>query len=140
MTADPRALYPCDTEDQAVLRPLTRKQTVPPYERARLAAGAPAVRVNAARRAASKAHPWPFRTRSNGGRQLEPETGVDTVEQTRRTFEPAARPAARLQDGKRERAVARGPRPRPAPVTASQPHTQRPGAQHTSGWTPGGPA
>ncbi len=40
MTADLRALYPGDTEDQAVLRPLTRNRTAPPYERARLAAGA----------------------------------------------------------------------------------------------------
>jgi hypothetical protein len=31
MTADLRALYPRDTEDQAVLRPLTRKRTAPPY-------------------------------------------------------------------------------------------------------------
>lgn len=38
MTADLRALYPRDTEDQAVLRPLTRKRTATPYERARLAA------------------------------------------------------------------------------------------------------
>ncbi|WP_436847066.1 hypothetical protein [Streptomyces atratus] len=30
MTADLRALYPHDTEDQAVLRPLTRKRTAPP--------------------------------------------------------------------------------------------------------------
>ncbi|MGW1194055.1 relaxase domain-containing protein [Streptomyces sp. NPDC002559] len=52
MTADLRALYPNDTEDQAVLRPLTRNHTAAPYERARLAAGAPAARVNAARRAA----------------------------------------------------------------------------------------
>ncbi|MFD5065414.1 MobF family relaxase [Streptomyces sp. NPDC058394] len=40
MTADLRALYPHDTEDQAVLRPLTRNRSAPPYERARLAAGA----------------------------------------------------------------------------------------------------
>jgi hypothetical protein len=39
-TADLRTLYPRDTEDQAVLRPLTRKRTAPPYERARLAADA----------------------------------------------------------------------------------------------------
>ncbi|PLW73788.1 conjugal transfer protein TraA, partial [Streptomyces sp. DJ] len=39
MTADLRALYPSDTEDQAVLRPLTRRRTAPLYERARLAAG-----------------------------------------------------------------------------------------------------
>jgi hypothetical protein len=51
MTADLRALYPRDTEDQAVLRPLTRKRTAPPYERARLAADALAARVHAVRRA-----------------------------------------------------------------------------------------
>jgi hypothetical protein len=33
MTADLRAPYPRDTEDQAVLRPLTRKRTASPYER-----------------------------------------------------------------------------------------------------------
>ncbi|GAA3386803.1 hypothetical protein GCM10017752_00210 [Streptomyces roseoviridis] len=31
-TADLRALYPRDTEDQAVLRPLARKRTAPQYE------------------------------------------------------------------------------------------------------------
>ncbi|MGW5849891.1 hypothetical protein ACWFQ8_18395 [Streptomyces sp. NPDC055254] len=35
-----KCLYPDDTEDQAVLRPLTRARTKAPYERARLAAGA----------------------------------------------------------------------------------------------------
>ncbi len=40
MTADLRALYPRDTEDQAVLRPLTRRRTAAPYERARLTADA----------------------------------------------------------------------------------------------------
>ncbi|MFE2096063.1 MULTISPECIES: hypothetical protein [unclassified Streptomyces] len=48
--------------------------------------------------ATSRSHPRPFR-----------EYGVDAVEQSRRTFEAAARPAGRLQDGIRERAVARGP-------------------------------
>ncbi|UXX98084.1 hypothetical protein N7U49_48230 (plasmid) [Streptomyces sp. AD2-2] len=51
MTADLHALYPRDIEDQAMLRPLTRNRSAPPYERARLAAGALAARVNAARRA-----------------------------------------------------------------------------------------
>src|SRR5687768_5303126 len=51
MTADLRVLYPRDTEEQAVLRPLTRKRTAPPYERARLAADALAARVRVARRA-----------------------------------------------------------------------------------------
>ncbi|MFB7186485.1 hypothetical protein ACFC0C_21540 [Streptomyces sp. NPDC056178] len=50
MTADLRALYPRETEDQAVLRPLTRKRTALPYERARLAAGALTTRVHGAPR------------------------------------------------------------------------------------------
>jgi hypothetical protein len=156
MTADLRALYPRDTEDQAVLRPLTRKRTAPPYERARIAADALRVRAQAARRAdrlgsrtrprtvavpaASRSRPRPFHTDPKDGRLLEPETGVDTVEQTRRTFEAAARLAAKLQDGKRERAVAHGPRPQPAPATAPQPLTQQPGTQHTPGRTRGGVA
>jgi hypothetical protein len=49
-TADPRALYPRDTEDQAVLRPLTRNRTAAPHERARPAAGARTARVHAVRR------------------------------------------------------------------------------------------
>ncbi|MFF7987026.1 MobF family relaxase [Streptomyces sp. NPDC007901] len=156
MTADLRALYPRDTEDQAALRPLTRNRTAAPYERARLAAGALAARVRAARRAerlgssprpyavavpaASRSHPRPFRSGRKDGRLLEPETGVDTVEQTRRTFEAAVQLAARLQDGKRERAVAHGPRPQPAPATARPSHTQQPGTQHPPGRTTGGVA
>ncbi|MEU0214507.1 MobF family relaxase [Streptomyces sp. NPDC006265] len=156
MTADLRALYPRDIEDQAVLRPLTRKRTAPPYERARLAAGALAARVNAARRAerpgsrprpyavavpaASRSHPRPFQTGRKDGRLLEPETGVDvdTVEQSRRTFEAAAKLAATIQDSKRAREVARGLRPQPAPAPAPSPHTQQPDAQHTPGRTTGG--
>ncbi|MFM9681648.1 MobF family relaxase [Streptomyces brasiliscabiei] len=156
MTADLRALYPRDAEDQAVLRPLTRHRTASQYERARLAASALAARVHAARRAerlgsharpyavavpaASRSHPRPFHTDRKAGRLLEQETGVDTMEQTRRTFEAAARLAAKLQDGKRERAVAHGPRPQPAPATAPPPHTQQPGTQHTPGRTTGGVA
>ncbi|MDX2855178.1 MobF family relaxase [Streptomyces scabiei] len=152
MTADLRALYPSDTEDQAVLRPLTRRRTAPPYERARLAAGALAARVRAARRAerlgsrprpyavtvpaASRSHPRPFRAGGQDGRLLEPETGVVTVEQTRQTLEAAAaQVAATLQDSRRAREAAHGPRPQPAP--ASPPHTQQPGIQHTPGRTTG---
>ena len=51
MTADLRALYPREIEDQAVLRPLSRKRTATPYERARLAADALKARVHAVRRA-----------------------------------------------------------------------------------------
>ncbi len=50
MTADLRALYPRDTEDQAVLRPLTRNRSAAPYERARLAADVLSLRVQALRR------------------------------------------------------------------------------------------
>ncbi|WP_138909252.1 MobF family relaxase [Streptomyces chryseus] len=157
MTADLRALYPRDTEDQAVLRPLTRKRTASPYERARLAAGALAARVHATRRAerlgsrprpyavavpaASRSHPRPFHTGPKSGRLLEPETGVDvdTVEQTRQTFEAAAaKLAATLQDSKRARAAAYGLRSQPAPATTPQPHAQQPGTQHTPGRTTGG--
>ncbi|MFC4506159.1 MULTISPECIES: MobF family relaxase [Streptomyces] len=160
MTADLRALYPRDTEDQAVLRPLTRNRSAPPYERARLAAGALAARVRAARRAerlgsrsrpgavavpaASRSQPRPFRTDPKADRplSLEPEFGidVDVVEQTRRTFEAAAKLAAKLQDGARERGVVHSPRPQPAPATAPPPHTQQPGTQHTPGRTTGGVA
>ncbi|MET9819958.1 hypothetical protein [Streptomyces sp. NPDC006355] len=87
--------------------------------------------------AVSRSRPRPFRTDPKDGRLLEPETGVDTVEQTPRTFEAAA---AKLQDSKRERAVAHGPRPQPAPATVPQPHTQQSGTQHTPGRTTGGVA
>ncbi|CAL9627932.1 hypothetical protein SUDANB99_05955 (plasmid) [Streptomyces sp. enrichment culture] len=153
MTADLRALYPRDTEDQAVLRPLTRKRTAPPYERARLAADALRARAQAVRRAdrlgsrprphsvavpaASRPRSRPLRTGRKAGRLLEQETGVGTVEQTRRTLEAVA---AELQDGIRERALAFGPRPRPAPATAPQPHTPQPGTRHTPGRTTGGVA
>ncbi|WP_432043500.1 MobF family relaxase [Streptomyces cadmiisoli] len=160
MTADLRALYPRDTEDQAVLRPLTRNRSAPPYERARLAAGALAARVRAAQRAerlgprsrpgavavpaASRSHPQPFRTGPKADRPLflEPEFGidVDVVEQTRRTFEAAAKLAAKLQDSARERGVVHSPRPQPAPATAPPPHTQQPGTQHTPDRTTGGVA
>lgn len=154
MTADLRALYPRDTEDQAVLRPLTRKRTAPPYERARLAADALRVRAQAVRRAdrlgsrtrprtvavpaASRSHPRPFHTGWKAGRVPEQTTDVDTVEQTRRTLAEAA--LARVQEGARERALTHGPRPQPAPATAPPPHTQQPGTQHTPGRTPGGVA
>lgn len=157
MTADLRALYPRDTADQAVLRPLTRKRTAPPYERARLAAGALAARVRAARRAerlgsrlrpyavavpaASRSHPRPFRDGRMDGRLLEPETGVDidAVERTRQTLEAAAaRVTATLQDSRRAREAAHGPRPQPAPAAAPPPHTQQPGIPNTPGRTTGG--
>ncbi|MGK5696965.1 MobF family relaxase [Streptomyces sp. URMC 128] len=154
MTADLRALYPRDTEYQAVLRPLTRKRTAPPYERAALAADALKVRAQAVRRAdrlssrtrprtlavptASRSRPRPFHTGRKAGRVPEQTTDVDTVEQTRRTLAEAA--LARVQEGARERALTHGPRPQPAPATAPPPHTQQPGTQHAPGRTTGGVA
>ncbi|MFJ1732841.1 hypothetical protein [Streptomyces sp. NPDC088254] len=152
VTAGLHALYPRDTEDQAVLRPLTRKRSAPPYERARLAAGALAARIHAARRAerlgsrtrlpavavpaASRSHPRPFRSGPKDGHLLEPETGVDTVEQTQRTFEATAKSAAKLQDAKRERAVAHGPLPQPLAVRDHP--RRRSGARGRGGVTAGG--
>ncbi|RAJ48560.1 conjugative relaxase-like TrwC/TraI family protein [Streptomyces sp. KhCrAH-43] len=159
MTADLRALYPGDTEDQAVLRPLTRNRTAAPYERARLAAGALAARVRAARRAERlgsrsrpdavavpaiwRSRPRPFRTGRKAGRRrfLEPETGVDvdTVEQTRRTVEAAAaQVAATVEDSRRARARAYGFRSPPVPAAVPPPHTQQPGTEHPPGRGPGG--
>lgn len=155
MTADLRALYPRDAEDQAVLRPLTRRRTATQYERARLAAGALAARVRAVRRAerlgsrprpyavavpaASRWHPRPFRVGRKDGRFPEPGAGVDTVEQTRQTLEAAAaQVAATLQDSQRAREAARGLRPQPTSAAVPQPHTQQPSTQHTPGRTTGG--
>ncbi|MFE9636774.1 MobF family relaxase [Streptomyces sp. NPDC006463] len=143
MTADLRALYPDDTEDHAVLRPLTRARTKSPYERARLAAGALTARAHAVRRADrlnSRARPHtvavpaapspslrPGRAGRKADRGLEWATDVAAVEQTRRTLEAAAAEmAAKLQDGIRERAAARRPRPQPATATAPPPSTQQP--------------
>ncbi|MFF9511450.1 hypothetical protein ACF1BU_34695 [Streptomyces sp. NPDC014724] len=152
MTADLRALYPRDTEDQAVLRPLPRNRTASPYERARLAADALTARVRAVRRAdhVGSPHPAAHRRRARrpevplaavppgpAGCVPEQRTDVATVEQTRRTLEAAV---AKLQDGTRERGVAHGPRPQPAPATAPPPHTQQRGTQHTPDRTTGGVA
>ncbi|MGW7260639.1 MobF family relaxase [Streptomyces sp. NPDC054834] len=152
MTADLRALYPRDTEDQAVLRPLIRKRAASPYERARLAADALRVRVQAVRRAdrlgsrtrprtvavpaASRSRPRPFHTGRKAGRVPEQTTDVATVEQTRRMLAEAT--LARVQEGARERALTLGSQPQPAPAVAPPPHTQQPGTQHTPGQTTGG--
>ncbi|MFD3779773.1 MobF family relaxase [Streptomyces sp. NPDC058612] len=154
MTADLRALYPRDTDDQAVLRPLTRKRTAPLYERARLAAGALAARVHAVRRSdrlgsrarphtvavsgASRSRPRPSRPDRKAGRGQEQGTDVAALEQTRATIEAAAKMAAKLQAGVRERAAARGPAPQPAPAASPPSHTQQPGMQQTPGRTPTG--
>ncbi|OKJ45978.1 conjugal transfer protein TraA [Streptomyces sp. CB02009] len=144
MTADLHALYPRDTEDQAVLRPLTRNRSATPYQRARLAAGALTARVHAARRAdrlnsPTRPHtvavPSTLRpcTGRRTGRDLEPTTDVAAVELTRRTLEAvAAEMAARLQAGVRERAT-RLPSPDSA---AAPPLSAQPPVQHPQGWTP----
>ncbi|WP_058041257.1 hypothetical protein [Streptomyces roseifaciens] len=90
---------------------------------------------------APRPRPQPSRTDRKACRGQEQRTDVATVEQTRRTFEAAAaKMAAKLQDGIRDRAVAHGPRSQPAPVTSPASHTQQPGAQHAPGRTTGGVA
>lgn len=156
MTADLHALYPRDTDDQAVVRPLTRKRTAPLYARARLAAGALKARVHAARRSerlGSRARPHtvavPGTSRSGprlsrpdrkAGRAQEQQQGTDVaaLEQTRATIEAVAQMAVKLQDGVRERDVAHRPRPQPAPPAPSPSHTPQPGVQQTPGRTPTG--
>ncbi|MFJ6250672.1 MULTISPECIES: MobF family relaxase [unclassified Streptomyces] len=148
MTADLHALYPRDTEDQAVLRPLTRNRSATPYQRARLAAGALTARVHAARRADRlNSRPRPHtvavpttlspRPGRRAGRDLEPTTDVAAVELTRRTLEAAAAEmaemAARLQAGVRERAAA--PHPSSKSVAALPPSAQQP-VQPAQGRTP----
>ncbi|MFD5110435.1 MobF family relaxase [Streptomyces cinereoruber] len=146
MTADLRALYPHDTEDQAVLRALTRKCSAVPYERARLAAGALTARVHALRRADrlnSRPRPRTLTVpttpspRLRTSRELEPMTDVAAVELTSRTLEAAAAEmAARLQAGVRERAAARrlplksGAAP---PPSAHQPVQPAPGRTPPTG-------
>lgn len=152
MTADLHALYPRETEDQAVLRPLTRKRSASPYERARLAADALRVRVQAVRRAerlgsrarpsavavpaAARSYPRPIDAGRQTGRVPGEGTDIDTVEQTRRTLAEAA--LARVQEGARERALAYGPYPRPAPAARPLSRTEQPGMQHPPGRINGG--
>lgn len=158
MTADLRALYPRDTEDQAVLRPLTRNRTAAPYEQARLAAGAlwpprstqRGVRSALGSRprpyavavpATSRPHPRPLRTGPKAGRPLEPETGIDAMDQTRQTLEAAAAEmAATLQNSRRAREAAHGLRRRRSRRrTPSSPaySTRRAGVQEESREHPG---
>ena len=157
MTADLRALYPNDIEDQAVIRPLTRARSASRYDKARLAAGALTARVNVVRRShrlgsrslphavAVPAGPPPRSRRDRGEaragravleavRDQEQMTDVAAVEASRRVIEAAAaKMAAKLHDGMRERAAAHGPRPQPAPAPATTPHTPQPGAQPAPG-------
>ena len=96
-----------------MLRPLTRKRTAPPYERARLAADALRARAQAV-----------GRTDRPADRAPEQTTDVDTVNQTRRMLAEAV--LARILEGARERALlAHGSRPQPA-VAAPPRHTQQP--------------
>ncbi|MFB8406569.1 MobF family relaxase [Streptomyces sp. NPDC055912] len=160
MTADLHALYPRDTGDQAVLRPLTRNRTLPLYARARLAADALKARMHAARRAerlGSRARPHtvavpgtsrsgllPLRPDREAARAQEQQQGTEAaaLEQTRSTIEAVAQMAARLQDTVRERAAARAAaraaRQRPAPPAPAPSHTPPPGVQPTPGRTPTG--
>ncbi|MFJ4771053.1 hypothetical protein ACIP88_18405 [Streptomyces uncialis] len=145
LTVDLRALYPHDTEDQAVLRALTRKRSAAPYERTRLAAGALTARVHALRRADRlNSRPRPhtvtvpttpsLRTGQRAGRELEPMTDVAAVELTSRTLEAAmAEMAARLQAGVRERAVARRS---PLKSAAAPPPSAQQPVRPASGRTP----
>ncbi|MET7458483.1 hypothetical protein ABZT03_43075 [Streptomyces sp. NPDC005574] len=156
MTADLHALYPRDTHDQAVLRPLTRNRTLPLYARARLAADALKARMHAARRAerlGSRSRPHtvavpgtsrtglrPSRPDREADRAQEQQQGTEAaaLEQTRATIEAVAQMAARLQDTVRERAAARAARQQPAPPAPAPSHTPPPGAQPAPGRTPTG--
>jgi hypothetical protein len=60
------------------------------------------------------------------GRVPEQATDVAAMDQTRRTFEAAAK----LTDGVRERAVAHGPRPQPTASATAPTHTQQPVSTH----------
>lgn len=87
--------------------------------------------------AAPRSRLRPTRTDRKAGRVPEQATDVAAMDQTRATFEAAAaKMAAKLTDGVRDRAVAHGPRPQPTAPT----HTQQPGAPPPPGPTPGGVA
>ncbi|MFD9286472.1 hypothetical protein ACFWD7_56930 [Streptomyces mirabilis] len=90
--------------------------------------------------AAPRSRLRPLRTDRKAGRVPEQATDVAAMDQTRRTFEAAAKMAAKLTDGVRDRAVARGPRPQPTAPAAPPTHTQQPGAQPPPGRTTGGVA
>jgi hypothetical protein len=91
--------------------------------------------------AAPRSHLRSTRTDRKAGRVPEQATDVAALDQTRATFEAAAaKMAAKLTDGVRDRAVAHGPRPQPTATTTTPTHTQQPGAQPPPGPTPGGVA
>lgn len=157
MTADLHALYPRDTDDQAVLRPLTRARRKSPYERARIAASALEARVHAVRRSRRLgSRPLPHTVavptgptprlrlgrayRKASRRQEQQTTDVAAVEQTGQVLEAIAKMAARLQDGIRERDLVCGSRPQPDKAATPPPRTQQPDAQPTPRRTPTGGA
>lgn len=104
-------------------------------EGARLAADALRTRIHAVRRAdrlgsrsrphtvavpaASRSRLRSPRTDRKAGRVPEQATDVAAMDQTRATFEAAAKIAAKLTDGVRDRAIASGPRPQPTATTTS---------------------
>ncbi|WP_371601765.1 hypothetical protein OG345_00025 [Streptomyces sp. NBC_01220] len=152
MTADLHALYPRDTEDQTVLRPLTRNRMLPltrgpvwPPERsppgftrcAAQSAWAPAPARTLSRvSGALRSGPRLSRTDRRVGRAQEQGTDVAALEQTRATIEAAAKMVAKLQDGVRERAAALHPAPQPAPVT---PRHRTPSSPAFNRWWAGHP-
>ncbi|MBO3682580.1 hypothetical protein [Streptomyces sp. NEAU-YJ-81] len=119
-------------------RPLARAGSASRCERARLAAGVLTARVHAVRRsrrlgshslphtvtapAGPPSRPRRDRGEAGVGRAVrkasgqEQATDVATAEETRRVNGAAAKMAAKIQGGIRERTVAHEPRPRPAPA------------------------
>lgn len=153
MTADLRALYPDDIEDQAVVRLLTRKRSASPYERVRIAGAALRVRVHAARRAdrlGSRTMPHtvavptprvlargrPVRS-GKADRSPEQATDLTVVDQTGAMFEAVAEMAAKLHKGVKDRAAPH--RPGSQPTAPPDPtHTQQPAPPRPGGATPTG--
>ncbi|MFJ6785893.1 hypothetical protein [Streptomyces yangpuensis] len=151
MTADLRALYPHDTEDQAVLRanPQALRRTVragPSRRRGadrphphRTPRGPPELPAPAAHHhRADHAEPSPELAHgARAGRELEPTTDLAAVEQTSRTLETAAAEmAALLQAGIQKRAAARSSSLKSAaapPPSAQQPVQPAPGRTPPTG-------
>lgn len=147
MTADLRALYPHEIEDQAVVRSPTRARSASHYERARLAAGALTACVPAVRRlcrlgsrslphtGAVPAGPPPrsrrdrrdARAERSARREQEQTTDVATVEETRRAIEAmAAKPPGRHQGTRRRPRHPAATHPGGTHATAPHPAARRP--------------
>ncbi|MEV5886708.1 MobF family relaxase [Streptomyces sp. NPDC052020] len=134
MTADLRALYPSDTEDQAMLRPLTRSRAAARYERARLAPDALAARVRAARRAERLGSRTPP-VRRRGARRLEvapaavprrpegrpPPGAGDRIRRRRGGADPSDPRSRRRAGGGHAPGQSTGTRSRPRPASAARP-------------------